>query len=700
MRIVSSLFVLALMVSTSALAKDIPVKKVVLSTGGLAHFEHVASVDGNEILQMPVRFNQVDDVLKSLVVFDKEGHIGSVTLPGRQPLAQIFRDLPFSKADMNSPILLLNAYQGADITVTGSETIQGKLIRIVPKKVKVSKRSDSKIPEFKPEHYISMLTEKGLQQFVFEDLKSVQFKDQKIRDEMKRALMAVRENSTQDVRVLSVDMKGQGKRNVTLAYVVEAPLWKSSYRLVMPENKKDMDTGFIQGWAVVENMTSGDWTDVDLTLISGNPVTFRQALYQSYHVQRPELPVEVFGRVMPRVDTGSMSIGRSAASDAPARSKRAQAYGGLMKSNMMMDAESDEIAMPMAAAAPMELREESLGAGAMAQMANAAQSSEATSQVLFTFKDKFNLKAGQSMMVPFVSQKIPVERFSLYQPDTHAEHPLSAVRLKNDGNSGLPPGILTLYEESKTLNGMGFVGDAQLPVLGKGEERLISYALDSKTNISRKSKNNQRRDTITIAKGVMRTAVKYRSETEYTIKAPAEESRVVMIEHLKQYNYDLITPSPKDTEETKTHYRVKADVKAGAVKKVKIILERDDWESVMIANLSSNNLKTYASTRGKLDQKTRKLFAKMAKMRSAVETVQQQIRKSERNRQEIYKDQNRLRENIRSLGGKSDLKDRYLDRLDDQEDALEAIEENLNKLQSQKLRKQTELEKFVLNIEF
>ena len=101
MRIISSLFVLALMVSTSALAKDIPVRKVILSTGGLAHFEHVASVDGNEIWQMPIRFNQVDDVLKSLVVFDKEGHIGSVTLPGRQPLAQIFRDLPFSKADMN-----------------------------------------------------------------------------------------------------------------------------------------------------------------------------------------------------------------------------------------------------------------------------------------------------------------------------------------------------------------------------------------------------------------------------------------------------------------------------------------------------------------------------------------------------------------------------------------------------------------------
>ena len=97
MRIISSLFVLALMVSTSALAKDILVKKVILSTGGLAHFEHVASVDGNEILQMPVRFNQVDDVLKSLVVFDKEGHIGSVTLPGRQPLAQYSVTCPFPK---------------------------------------------------------------------------------------------------------------------------------------------------------------------------------------------------------------------------------------------------------------------------------------------------------------------------------------------------------------------------------------------------------------------------------------------------------------------------------------------------------------------------------------------------------------------------------------------------------------------------
>src|SRR5690606_36212377 len=141
------------------------------------------------------------------------------------------------------------------------------------------------------------------------------------------------------------------KRDVTLAYVVDAPLWKTAYRVVLPEDGKEK--GLLQGWAVVENMTANDWNSVDLTLVSGNPVTFREELYQSYHVQRPEIPVQVFGRVMPRVDTGSintasmMEMESDAASPARSREKKAPMKMGGMRAEMADAPVMSGMAAPM-----------------------------------------------------------------------------------------------------------------------------------------------------------------------------------------------------------------------------------------------------------------------------------------------------------------------------------------------------------------
>ena len=114
--------------------------------------------------------------------------------------------------------------------------------------------------------------------------------------------------------------------------------------MVVPETGKTQ--GLLQGWAVVENMTASDWNNVDLTLVSGNPVTFRQALYESYYVSRPEIPVQVFGRVMPRVDRGSVATAADMESDMVMQAE------GVMEKSMRaapapdMDDAEDEVALP------------------------------------------------------------------------------------------------------------------------------------------------------------------------------------------------------------------------------------------------------------------------------------------------------------------------------------------------------------------
>ena len=146
-----------------------------------------------------------------------------------------------------------------------------------------------------------MLGPEGLRQFVLEEADSIQVADPELRARIGQALESLRREANQSLRHLTLHSPGDGQRTVRVGYVAAAPLWKASYRLVLPA--KDGDPARLQGWAVLENQSGADWDGVALTLQYGNPVTFRQAIYQSYYVQRPEVPVEILGRILPSVDT-------------------------------------------------------------------------------------------------------------------------------------------------------------------------------------------------------------------------------------------------------------------------------------------------------------------------------------------------------------------------------------------------------------
>ena len=103
---------LLLLVAARSEAEGLDLKRVVLSTGGVAYLEYETTVTGDSDIVFDVRLDQVDDVLKSFIVLDDTGGVGAVSLPGRQPLEKVFRDLPFSQAALVSPVALLQALTG------------------------------------------------------------------------------------------------------------------------------------------------------------------------------------------------------------------------------------------------------------------------------------------------------------------------------------------------------------------------------------------------------------------------------------------------------------------------------------------------------------------------------------------------------------------------------------------------------------
>src|SRR5439155_15461645 len=93
------------------------------------------------------------------------------------------------------------------------------------------------------------------------------------------------------------------KREVRVGYVVENPIWKTSYRLVLD---KKGSKPFLQGWAVVENPTDEDWKGVRMALVSGRPISFQMDLYTPLYVPRPVVEPELFASLRPVAYSGAM----------------------------------------------------------------------------------------------------------------------------------------------------------------------------------------------------------------------------------------------------------------------------------------------------------------------------------------------------------------------------------------------------------
>jgi hypothetical protein len=640
-----------------AAAADLVIKRVMLSAGGVAYIEREAQIEGNAELSLDVPLDQVDDVLKSVVVYDSSGGVGSAHLPGREPVAQVFTDLPFGAEALTSPVALLNALQGAEIRIGGSHPITGKLLKVVPE---TSRLGDQSVIE---RNRLSVMTATGLQQVVLEEAESIAFADPGLQAQVDRALAAIAQHRAKDRRTIVLTARGSGKRLLRVGYVVAAPLWKSAYRLTLPQDRATT-VAHLQGWAVLENMSGEDWTEIELTVLSGRPVSFHQALYQAYYVNRPEVPVEVAGRILTQPDRGivvqsPIAGGAGKASNAPGlRNKDAL---GRMEQNE----ERSSLYAAQSAAAPA-------APPGLAAAVDVAEAEEGATQVAFRLPVAVSVKSGDSAIVPIIDRDFPVDRLSLYQPGTTTDHPLAALRLRNDGASGLPPGVLTLYQDSAT--GGGYIGDARLGSLPAGEDRLLSYALDEKIKLAQEQEYSTVLTRIAAARGTLSLNHTARQTVRYKIAAPQAEARHLIIEQPKQAGWKLSDPDEDKTPQTASAYRIGIDLKPGEARTVTLVLQRMEWQQTGISAMKSDDLVAVAAT-SELDVKVKRALEELLRRRQTLadkDAAQQQIKDE---MQAIGADQQRIRANLVNLNRDGGLYKRYTEKLNEQETRLEKLQE-------------------------
>jgi len=623
-------------------AADLVLKRVVLSTGGVGYFEYEASVEGDATLALDVPLDQVDDVLKSLVVYDAGGSAGAITLPGREPLTQSFVDLPFDRAALESATALLNALQGAEIRVAAPKAITGHLIHVDEETV----RGADGVAQTRSR--VSVMTDAGLQQFVLQDVDAIAFADPNLQRQVDAALSRIAAYRAGGRRQLTLTTHGSGARTVRVGYVVGMPLWKASYRLsLLPD--PDSRTARLQGWAVLENFSGRAWQDVELTLLSGNPVTFRQALYESYYLPRPMVPVESGSRVLPPPDTGTVAR-EEAAKSSPNRDETLRMQRGVGgAANMAM-------AAPAAAPPP-------------AQIEAAAAAEEAT-QIAFTAPNKVSVAAGQSLVLPLLDRELPARRIDLYQPQSNRQHPLAAIELTNKSDTGLPPGVLTLYQLNAGRGAL-YLGDARLAALPAGDKRLLSYAVDGKVTID--LTNGERRPVVkaTIGDGVMRVIRAIHSTTSYRVKAAAAPPPLVL-EQPRRQGATLTAPDPKTVEQTANSYRIPFQLPAAGEGSLNVVEEQPIEETFRLLDIDDNRLGALVSSI-ELDPKLRQKLGEIATRRQAVGHQRAELQHLKEQRTQLVDDETRLRNDIAVIGSEPALRKRLLDKFSETETGIETV---------------------------
>jgi hypothetical protein len=630
---------LLLLGATPAAAADLVLKGAMLSSAGVAYFEYETEVDGPATLGLDVPLDQVDDVLTSLVVFDSTGAVGTVELPGRDNTGANFGNVPFGPDALRSSVDYLNSLQGVEISVQGPRPMTGRIVHA--DRVAETLPAPPGQPQATVQRTrVTILSPEGLRQFVLEEADSIQVSDPELRARIGQALESLRREANQSLRHLTLHSSGDGHRTVRVGYVTAAPLWKTSYRLVLPA--KDGDPARLQGWAVLENQSGANWDGVALTLQYGNPVTFRQAIYQSYYVQRPEVPVEVLGRILPSVDTRARPAELAMQKSAPAPAGAARTL-----------------------AAPAEI---------MAGAADQVQAAEGAEETIFQLPTPVMLAAGHTASVPIIDRSIPAERVDLAAGND--PHPLSAIRITNDTGASMPAGVLTLYDASGAAT---FAGNARLGGLPAGEHRLLSFAQDLRTTVERNTTGETTLASLTAADGVLHITTRQREMLRVTLTGPANEPRRVLVEIPKDGDRTLTLEGGPiaGTEETATAWRVPVTLSPGEVRKLTAYIDRLESEQTALLADDAQVMMRLLNEQT-LTPEARTALLRLAALRQEEASKRATLNQLKAQQALMLEDEDRIRRNLAVVAANDALHARLTRALDADETELDKLKQAID----------------------
>jgi len=643
---------------------DLPITKVVLFSSGVGYFERAGEVAGGSRVELTFKTEDINDILKSMVVMGARE--ASVTYGSRDPVAKALKS--FAVDITSNPTLgqLLDQLRGAKVRVAVPQEFDGVILGVERRTKQVGDDQTVTVD------VLNVMGPDGLRSVELPEVKSIRFLEPDLEKELGRALAVLAGARDKNKKPVSIAIGGQGKQQVALGYIVETPVWKTSYRLVLDKKEKPL----LQGWAIVENTTDGDWKDVSLSLVSGQPISFIQDLYTPLYVQRQVVRPELYATLRAQAYEADMEMPETGRPLAPAAAMvdrlkaRAVAKKAGAADRGYGRAKLEEKAKSQLARGSMQQLQASVGkAGAVAELFE------------YPIAGKATLERQKSAMFLIVAGDIEAERLSIFDPGTHAKFPLNGLDMTNSTGLYLMQGPITVFD------GGTYAGDARITDIPVGDKRLLSYSLDQKREVAVTSPS---RDTelvsLKIIRGVLIATRKYQRERLYTVNNKDPKERVVLIQYPYQSDWTLVEPKgEKPATASLYRFRVTVPGKKGdrnGAERLKVLEEQTVDQRIYLASESPNTIRVYLKS-NKASSALVKALQAILDQKAQIADLKKQVADKKKDIAEIERDQSRTRQNMGVLDKNNPLYAKYLKIWEEQENKLETLRKDIKDLEKQ-----------------
>lgn len=667
---VSLCIVTAVFALNGALAAEaavpLPVRSVTLFKNGIGYFQHQGPVSGSQLVEIRLSSSQLDDVLKSLTVLDLDGgRVTSVTYDSQASLDRRMAELPVDPRQAETLVALLNQFRGNEVMLDApAGTVTGKLMS-------AELRNSFRDGAVGQRIELAVLAPEGRVQVVsLDSAGGLRLVDPQLAADLGRALDLMAETVSGDVRRLHIQASGTGERRMFVGYTAEAPIWKTTYRAVIQPKGT-----LLQGWAIVDNTTPLAWDDVELSLVSGAPVSFIYRLSQPVYGNRPEVPVSTGVSVAPEIHAGAVSE----ASD--------------MLQAEVASGEFRRQARSMVAAAPSAAFD--VGEAIKRSGEVAAEATARGEQFEYRIRDRVTIDRNQSALIPILQADLVSEKVTVFN-DSRDAIPRLAIWVTNNTGMTLDGGSFTIIDAGV------YAGEGLLATIQPDERRLLSYAVDLGVEFSTKVGSERREvETITASRGVLRMVRKLVETKTYTVRNKTGQAKTLIVEHPVKSGWTL-TGSTRPVESAADYYRFRLASAATSTSSLVVTEERPDESIFRISEASAEQLGVWVRDRA-LSAQARQALNGIIERQRRVSALARELEQVTANEQRIFSDQERLRGNLSGLSQtpeESRLRQRYIDQLEAQENELTQLRTRREQLEQQLQQARLELAEAIESLNF
>jgi hypothetical protein len=675
-------------VAASRSTTQLPVTGCALFSSGVGYFQREGEIEGNTHVDLTFPVNDINDLLKSMVLQDLGGgHIDAVSYESHDPIDKTLKSFAIDLTHNPGFGQILDQARGEKVEVVQQQaanqpgTLTGTVIGVERQRQPASK--DSVVEA----EILNLWCAEGMRSVKLADVQRVRFLNPVMETEFRKALDVLTLSHDTQKKAVSLSFAGQGRRPVRVGYVIESPIWKTSYRLTINEQGKV----YLQGWAVVENPSDEDWKDVRMALISGRPISFQMDLYQPLYVARPKVVPELFASLVPRTYEGAMDKEREELKkevEADESGRRSGKDGnGLGRAGDRAPRKADDkttFSYDVAGAMPATSAPINLAQG----VNSAASGSQLGDFFKYSIEHPVNLARQKSAMLPIVGKDVEGTKVSIYNQGTHAKFPLLGLKFKNTSGMNLMQGPITVFENNV------YAGDSRILDLQPNEERLLSYAIDLGTEVEPINANNSGKLTkVKLHKGILYSTNLVHEGKTYKAKNRSQQDRLLVVEHPFRPEFHLVS-TQKPSEQARDVYRFEVKLPAGKSADLEVAEERDLVSSIQLTNSDDQTMRFFMS-QTVTSEKVKTALQKAIELRGTWAKTQQDLAQLQKQLKDITDDQVRLRANIKELPSTSPVYKKCLDKFEKQEGEIEEMQATIKKLQDEEHRQRQGYENYL-----